>query len=446
METIEKGKNEQVDIRDVIKTTEVKTFATRLNNSSEISTCTVKRLTYGYELIPTHCYKHKKQNMKLIKFSCINNCNIATLNYNFPNLRYGTRCNKHKEDGMINIMKIKVNKEHQETNQSSRNWPKRQPSKWLLDRIHLSDLEGFDVESYHEEVVNLPYINNHVGGSGKSSPPRGVCVIGGKDKIEKTWWTASQNTNNITLESETVFYPEKIKPLIPILIEKLKEKFPNAPISEATFALAVANKYNVGTKNKIAPHTDDQPWYASPPVFASVTTFPNGEPEDYRATFRFQVLDEGFDIPTYVDLFLHHSSICLMRADVTHRVLPPLLKFKNHKVRCNLTFRNLVSQESDPLGFVMAMSNHYRYYGNPSRMIIPNNVKTPELLVQRYKTINPEFKIVRKEVSKTAKNEMRIKVAESYSKRGLILNSKMMLKSNVTLDCLIWAFEKLNLV
>jgi hypothetical protein len=324
-------------------------------------------------------------------------------------------------------------------------WPDKQPSDWLLNRVYISQMTSFkeiDVDSYHNAVIELPFIYNHVGGSGKSSPPRGVCVVGGKEKVSKTWWTASQNNNNITLESETRSYPQEIKQIVPVLISQLGKFFPDAPISEDTFSLAVANHYQIGTRNKIAPHTDDQPWYASPPVFASITTFPEGEPKDYRSTFRFQVLDEGYETPTYINLFLKHSTICLMRADVTHRVLPPLKKFANHKIRYNLTFRNLVSSKSDPLGYIMAMSNHYRYYGKPVRLIIPLKVESPNLLFERYKSLNSDMTVTKTKIAKDQKKKARSSVIKYYARNSLVLNLKMLNKSNVTLKCLEWALER----
>jgi hypothetical protein len=256
--------------------------------------------------------------------------------------------------------------------------------------------------------------------------------------MSKTHWTLSQNCSNITLESQTVPYPKPIANLIPGLTQYLSETFPDAPISPATYALAVANWYRPGDNHTISGHTDAQPWYASPPVFASLTTFPDGEPEDWRATYRFQVYDPGHG--KYIDLYLSHQSVCVMRADIMHRVLPPIHSVPNHKARVNMTFRNLVSPHSDPLGYTLAMANHYRYYGVPLRILIPKDVDKPKELIRRYHKLNPDLGVYR--VSKTRhernekKKKQRTKVLQLYKDLEQPLNKKMMSKSNVVLESL----------
>ena len=178
--------------------------------------------------------------------------------------------------------------------------------------------------------------------------------------IEETFWTSSQQTSPIVLQSKTTTMPPALRILSQLLIPYLKETFPDAPISPATFALFVANEYVPNNKHTICEHTDDQPWYADPPVFASITFFPDGPPEHESATFRFQIRDEPSG--KIKNVYLPDASICMMRADVKHRVLPPLKKFKNPKRRINLTFRNLVSQKADSLGFIMAFANHLFHF------------------------------------------------------------------------------------
>jgi len=132
----------------------------------------------------------------------------------------------------------------------------------------------------------------------------------------------------------------------------LSKDFPNAPVSPSTFSLFVANDYIPGEKHKICEHTDDQSWYASPPVFASVTFLEYGI-KDMRQTYRFQIRDKTTN--KIVDIPLPDSSICFMRADIPHRVLPPLKKFSPSKRRVNLTFRNLVDRTENPLGWTLAL-------------------------------------------------------------------------------------------
>jgi hypothetical protein len=329
-------------------------------------------------------------------------------------------------------------------------YPTLQPTKELEGKIFLSSLKklGFDRKersSFRHSIHSQPFIFGHVSGTGNGSPQRGVLVMGNstfedKPKVMfKTHWTLSQNCSNITLESKTVPYPKPIVNLIPGLTDYLSTTFPDVPISPATYALAVANWYRPGDNHTISGHTDAQPWYASPPVFASVTTFPDCEPDDYRATYRFQVYDPGHG--KYIDLYLGHQSVCVMRADIMHRVLPPLSSVPNHKARVNMTFRNLVSPYTDPLGYTLAMANHYRYYGVPSRVLIPSDVDKPKELIRRYRKLNPDLQVCRLSKTRLERNEkkkkQRAKVLQLYEELDQPLNKEMMGKSNVVLESLL---------
>ena len=434
----------------------------KIVNRCHVEGCTVKSLKYGIsgELIPRSCGRHKTTDMVKLELKCHHlGCKVKTFNYNYPNECYGISCNKHKVDGMINVMSLTSSKPSTSSSSkpstSSINietgvsfYPKDQPSDWLKSRVFLSSLSelGLDhekIEAYKTEIHNSEFVYGHVGGSGTSSPQRGVIVLGnqaGDIKIDKTYWTSSQNSSNVTLESSTVPYPKDIKSLVDPLISYMQQTFPDAPVSPSTYALAVANRYDVDCKHTICGHTDSQPWYASPPVFASVTTFPEGQPHDYRATYRFQVKDEGYEPAKYIDLFLGNESVCMMRADIMHRVLPPLQRVKNHVPRVNITFRNLVSAKNDPLGFVLAMSNHYRYYGRPIRMICPSDVVVNEDLAKRYQTLNPLFEVVDSGQSSQerilAKKKLRDQLKVEYDSKNLELNMTMMSKSNVVKEAL----------
>ncbi len=328
----------------------------------------------------------------------------------------------------------------------------KNPSKWMKDRIKIKslfDLDGITpklLSTIKQEACDLNFVYKHVGGLGTNSPNRGVCVMGntideGSSKltVEKTYWTSSQQTSSIVLQSKTVAMPPGLQRLSNLLIPYLQKTFPKAPISPATFALFVANEYVPGNKHTICEHTDDQPWYADPPVFASVTFFPDGPPEHESATFRFQIRDESKEGGPRKDVYLPDASICMMRADVNHRVLPPLKKFKNPKRRINLTFRNLVSRQSDSLGFVMAFANHYRYYGLPTKLIIPSNKKFPDDLLERYLKLNPYLKIENtKESSGERNQEKRILLDKLQRKfrdsKRLSIHRKMAGKTNVVLE------------
>lgn len=339
-------------------------------------------------------------------------------------------------------------------NQMKSYFPNLQPTDQLKDQIFLTSLKKLGLSkkirsSYKKSLHSQPFIFGHVSGTGEGSPKRGVLVMGNSTfeenpiVMEKTNWTASQNNSNITLVSKTVPYPKQVSAIIPKITDYSHESFPDAPISPATYALAVGNLYRVGDKHTISGHTDAQPWYASPPVFASITTFPKGEPEDWRATYRFQVYDPGHS--KYIDLYLADESVCVMRADIMHRVLPPLGTVSNHKPRVNITLRNLVSPYTDPLGYTLAMANHYRYYGLPLRMLIPKDVSKPETLIERYQELNPDIEIIQLKKTRNERNEkkkkLRLKMVDLYEELGEDLNIKMMGKSNVVLESLVEALN-----
>ena len=154
------------------------------------------------------------------------------------------------------------------------------PTQWMQERILVCDIGAIvtsETDLLSKTICDLPFVYNHVGGHGTNTPQRGVCVIGDRElstnsKIVKhTYWTSSQQTSHITLATKTTPLPDPIKNIVPCLKGLTASHFPDAPITDATYCLGVANEYRVGYRDTIAPHTDAQPWYASPPVFASIT-------------------------------------------------------------------------------------------------------------------------------------------------------------------------------
>lgn len=294
---------------------------------------------------------------------------------------------------------------------------------WMSERIFIFDvgdlLGSQETQDLQKAVCGLPFIYDHVGGLGTNSPQRGVCVIGNRlldetsDPIEYTHWTASQNSSHITLTTETVPLPYEVIKIIQPLVELTKENFPEAPISSSTYCLGVVNEYRKNYKDNISPHTDAQPWYANPPVFASITYYPDGQPKVPDACFRFKILDESVNEWRFVHL--PHNSLCLMRADVTHQVSAPLEKYKSmFRRRINITLRNLVPCQSNPLGFAMALANHYRYYGKPISLTIPQetDVAKHDDLIRRYCRLArqvetaEEFKIIRSGFTSTERKKL----------------------------------------
>lgn len=327
---------------------------------------------------------------------------------------------------------------------------------WMCDNIVVFDCNQLLTEqqahNLQHAIVHLDYIRNHIGGRGTNSPQRGVCVVGdrllrdGAQPIAHTHWTASQNASNITLTTQTTPLPSEIVPVIDPLVTCLRHCFPDAPVSSSTFCLGVANKYMPGYKDTISAHTDDQPWYASPPVFASITYYPDGQPSDPKQCYRFQI----FDITSQTWRFVHlpHNSICLMRADISHRVLPPLSSKGLTKTRINMTLRNLVGFDTNPLGFAMALANHYRYYGKPVRVILPQDLDyIPHIpLLKKYKALAKQvgtsnvFKIVKSSMTrdqwKQHHKQLReyIKHLYSYHKLDYQDIDNILSKTNVVLQ------------
>jgi hypothetical protein len=318
---------------------------------------------------------------------------------------------------------------------------KNKPTAWLTSRISLTVL---DDDHLIDEVRNLPFIHGHVGGHGTNSPKRGVCVLGNELDdgriVDETYWTLTQNKSCCTLVTRTKPMPPNLYGLIPYLKEIASTNFPTSPLSSSSFALFVANEYLPNEGHTICAHTDDQPWYTDPPIFASVTFFPDGEPVHPDSAYRFQVLDEGDD--TWKDMYLPHNSICMMRADIFHRVKPPLKKGVIQKRRINLTYRNLVDIDTDPLGNLLAFSNHYRYYGIPCKVIIPKEYrsKTLQTVVDRLLKINDKIIVetdtrLANDRNKT-KAIFRKRIKQYYIDNSLSLNEKMMGKTNVVLEIL----------
>ena len=274
-------------------------------------------------------------------------------------------------------------------------------TKFLRDGIFITDISDTHKDLVAAAVCNLPYVYDHVGGHGTNSPRRGVCVVGdrlleeGAEPVSTTAWTACQNASNVTLLSATAPLPDALREFVPECVGLTRAQFPDVPITSASYALGVCNEYQHDARHTICAHSDAQSWYSNPPVFASLTFWPDGAPHHPDAGYRFQVLDEdpSHDKPRWVDVDLWDRSVCVMRADIFHRVLPPLQKFKPElrRRRINVTLRNLCSPATDPLGWSMATSNHFRYYGIPQTLIFPSDVDQGKLtdLVNRYKSLAP---------------------------------------------------------
>lgn len=336
---------------------------------------------------------------------------------------------------------------------------------YIKKNIHvksLLNLDGVDYEllkNIKKEAINLPFIFDHVGGRGFNSPRRGVCVMGNQsmeenpDTIDTTNWTVSNNDSSVTLKTKTVPMGKYMRKLAFLLIPYLKQKFPDAIISPSTFALFVANHYIAdGRKHNISEHTDDQEWYSDPPIFASVTFFPDGMAKSEAANFRFQVRDKTNK--KLIKIPLPDSSICMMRADISHKVVPPTatsVKQGFAKSRINLTFRNIVPKKLDPIGYRLGFANHYRYYGIPIEVIFPQNYfkdnkdrKTRmDKVIQRLKKLNPDLLLKVSNFTsqqKSIQKKKLIKIIENKlypDQKFKKYQEKMVKKTNVVYELLL---------
>ncbi len=310
------------------------------------------------------------------------------------------------------------------------------PSDWLAMRVRLEWLPDHLWEAAIA-ADGLPFVYDHVGGLGTNSPRRGVCVQSMGGPYETGYWTLTQNKSQCTLATRRAQMAGALADVIPYLCNISSAHFPSAPLSTASFSLFVANEYLPGEKHSICDHTDAQDWYPSPPIFASITFFPDGPPEDPNQTFRFQVFDEGDDL--WKDMYLPDRSVCMMRADIRHRVLPPLSKYTAMSARrINLTYRNLICPIEDPLGYLIGFSNHYRYYGIPSHVIVPKGFDVAAIsdVVDRLTMLNDDFEVItdsRTGADRVAeKKKLRTIIRDRYN----LSNPSMLSKSNIVLELL----------
>jgi len=316
------------------------------------------------------------------------------------------------------------------------------PTEWLLERLSLMLLPKSIALNVVKGISELTFVYHHVGGKGTNSPNRGVCVRSVvHEGFETGHWTLTQNKSQCSLSTPVEHMSEELQTLIPLLRDISKDKFPECPLSSGSFSLFVANEYLPGHGHTICEHKDDQDWYPSPPIFASVTIFPDGIPEDPNHTARFQVYDEGDS--KWKDLYLPHCSICMMRADILHRVKPPLRCDANDvKRRVNLTYRNLQCPDTDPFGYFTGLSNHHRYYGIPSVITIPKGFKKADItdILDNLSRINPDIVVCEDYRSSVKRNkrksELRMLLEADYTDRQKIINSNMLSKSNIVLELL----------
>ena len=327
----------------------------------------------------------------------------------------------------------------------------KKPSKTLLSRAFIIMLPKYLSEKAFNDAKDLPFLYSHVAGDPRYSPRRGVCVQNNTEKFfRKGYWTLTKNKSNCTIQMNTVIMKQGLRNLVPLITSLAEKCFPDSfHRTEGNFGLFVANKYNKGQDQVINAHTDDEDWYPKPAIFGSVTFFPDEEPKNPANTFRFQVKDP--ETGQWIDMFLPHGSVCLMCANLEHRVSKPLGNVDKNVSRINLTFRNLLNPHIDPLGYLVGISNHYRYYGVPNLAIVPKDVyksqtETIDEILVKYMDLNPMMTLELgedNELRKKKKKILRQEIKELYRINNLNLNVNIN-KANIVLELLEDGFKYLK--
>ena len=111
-------------------------------------------------------------------------------------------------------------------------------------------IPGGFLTNYPQRKVNAYGTGQYINNDGK--------LIG--HKWDKTYWTAKQTQNNVTLETNTQNIPDELCVIIPKLREHLKLKCPNNILDLNSFNIAVCNQYT-DPDMCICGHTDDDYWY-----------------------------------------------------------------------------------------------------------------------------------------------------------------------------------------
>jgi hypothetical protein len=290
-------------------------------------------------------------------------------------------------------------------------------------------IDSNKLNQFVNKVSNSSWYQGNPGGFVTNSPKRQVNTYGDGSSYNNdctphnngwpyTCWTAKMSQNNISLVSKPESLPQEFINIIPELRSLFKETYNDASITENTFVMCVCNLYS-DPDHYIAAHTDDNTWYPSEcsegPVFASVTLYPNGEPEKLA---RFQIKRDNM----WTDIELKHKSVMIMPSNIEHRVMKyKKCDIKYFKPRINITFRSIYSKEKDPLMNAMAVSNHTRYYGKPMKLIFPYTIDKQikldikQAYIQFCNKYDISFKV---KICKNDKGNYRRKYMAKYNKLG----------------------------
>ncbi len=219
-------------------------------------------------------------------------------------------------------------------------------------------------------VTNFPQRKVNTFGNGQGIDNEGN-LIG--NKWDYTCWTAKQTQNNVTLKTSVEGLPDVLSKIVPKIRNYLQNIKPEILMNNYTFSIAVCNNYTKPDMT-ISAHTDDQEWYPleveDKPMFASLTFYLDGEPEEDKYYSRFQLKKNN----KWEDIKLEDNSILFMNSSIPHRVLKHKKKDeKFFKPRINITLRSTFDPKINPLMNYMSVANHSRYYRQPLELIIANN-------------------------------------------------------------------------
>lgn len=255
-------------------------------------------------------------------------------------------------------------------------------------------------------LTNFPQRKVNVYGDGKCINDKGKLYGHG---WEFTQWTASINSSNISLGTESVEIPPFLSALVPEMRRMFLSSFSNVVITDNTFNLCVCNYYIEPTMG-ISAHRDGDIWYPvecdEGAVFASLTIYPDGIPERYA---RFQVKLDG----KWEQVDLPDMSVLIMNSDIEHRVMPYLQRdIKFFKPRINITFRSTYNVNKNPLLHAMSIANHNRYYRIPSKIYFSPEDRNIDRIKEAYK----EYKISyhHKDISKTEAKKLYLELCKKF--------------------------------
>jgi len=321
---------------------------------------------------------------------------------------------------------------------------------------NLSDYFSSEImKSFKDKVYSLPWNSSIPGGFITNSPKRKVIAYGNGSAInscgefstpgmDECYWTAGINCSNCTLCTKPIMIPDIFAKMIPQLRKLFLDAYPDAIITDNTFSIAVCNYYSQSDMY-IAAHTDGQDWYPNDTsdgaIFASLTLYPEGEPEnDSYARFQMKPGEK------WEPVTLRHESILIMSSNILHRVMPHLKSQEKYfKPRINITFRSIATKKTDPLLHAMGVSNHARYYCIPSSITFPDDCleSVKQKLLTAYNTFvtahsSPEL-IVNFSKSKEWRTIKRRELLKKCKNQNLITTR---VNNNIVLELLEYILKK----